>query len=347
MLLAIEAAEANIALMAGRFAGGTRLRPHGKSHKCAELAHRQIRAGAIGLTTATAWEAVAFVNRGIKDVLVANQVVGAEKVAALAAAAREARVTVAVDDAGHARHLAEAAGRAGSTFGVLVEVDVGLARCGVRTPEAAVQLAQAVARLPGLALRGVMGYEGHRALEPDEKARNEGINAAMARLIAAVEALAAAGFPAAIVSAGGTSTAAVTGRLPGITEIQAGSYVLMDNARGPVTPEFQNALTILATVVSRHDTTVVLDTGRKTIGLEMAAPAIAGVTATLRRSGDEHLVFELKEPGPLRVGDQVEVIPGYVPTTVNLHEAYLVMRGGVVVDVWPVLARGAGNSWVP
>ena len=347
MLLDLEAVTRNIVLMAGRFSGGTRLRPHGKSHKCAELARRQIQAGAIGLTVATAWEAVAFANRGIADILIANEVVGAEKLAHLAAAAREARITVAVDDADNARALADAAQKVGREFGVVIDVDVGLARCGIRTPAAALPLAQAVAKLPGLKLCGVMGYEGNFAAELTAETKQQKAVAAMDRLFAVVETLTSAGFPVDIVSAGGTSTAGLTGKFPGLTEVQAGSYVLMDNARRPIASEFQPALTVLATVVSRHGATVVLDAGRRTVGLEIAAPSIVGVNATLRRSGDEHLVFDLATESPLRVGDHVEVVPGYVPTTVNLHDAYLVMREGQVVEVWPVLARGAGNPWVP
>lgn len=347
MLLDADAAEANIGRMAARCAHGPRLRPHGKSHKCAELARLQRRAGAVGLTVATAWEAVAFAQQGLDDILVANEVVGAAKLAHLAAAARERRITVAVDAADNARAVAAAARAAGSTLGVLIDVDVGLGRCGIRTPAEAAPLARTIAGLDGLELRGVMGYEGHfpAELEPAEKIRRAA--EAMNRLSAVVSVLGAAGFPAGIVSAGGTSTVDYTGTSSHVTELQAGSYALMDNGRRPVAPGFQPALTVLASVVSRHGDTLVLDAGRRTVGLELAAPSLVGVAAAFRRGGDEHLIFDLSEENPLRSGDRVEVIPGYAPTTVNLHEAYLVVRGEIVGDVWPVLARGAGQPWVP
>lgn len=347
MLLDVELAMRNIALLAERLNGAARLRPHGKSHKCAELVELQIKSGAIGLTVATAWEAVAFANRGIEDLLVANEVMGSDKLEHLAAAAREARITVAVDDASNAADLARAARKAGSEIGVLIDVDVGMARCGVRTHAQALQLAQSISQLAGVKLRGVMGYEGHCALEVDRTLRAEKATTAMKRLLATVEALKAGGFSIEIVSAGGTSTTDLTGKIVGVTEIQAGSYVLMDNARRTIAPDFKVAMTLLATVVSRHGRTIVIDAGRKTIGLDIAAPSLVGISGSLRKSSDEHLIFELTEDRPLRVGDRVDVVAGYIPTTINLHEAYLVMQGGKVVDVWPVLARGAGNPWVP
>jgi D-serine deaminase-like pyridoxal phosphate-dependent protein len=347
LLLDAGAATANIALLAARFAGGPRLRPHGKSHKCAELAHLQVRAGAIGLTVATAWEAIAFAQHGIDDLLVANEVTEPTKLAHLAAAARENRITVAVDDAGNARALAAAARAAGSTLGVLIDVDVGLGRCGLRDPAAALPLAEIIASLPGLELRGVMGYEGHFPAELDASAKEARAADAMRRLFAVVDLLRSAGHATGIVSAGGTSTTAFTGKHPGVTELQAGSYVLMDNGRRPVAPEFQPALTVLASVVSRQGSTLVLDAGRRTIGLELAAPSLVGVPATFRRGGDEHLIFDLADESPLRAGDRVEIIPGYAPTTINLHEAYLVLRDDAVAEVWPILARGAGQPWVP
>src|SRR5206468_12804717 len=136
-------------------------RPHAKSHKCAQIARMQVEAGAVGITAATVWEAVTLVRAGIEDVLIANEVVGEEKIRQLALAAQNARITVAVDDERHARALSAAAGAAGSEIGVLVDVDVGMDRCGVRNREEALRLAEQLSRLPGLRLRGVMGYEGH------------------------------------------------------------------------------------------------------------------------------------------------------------------------------------------
>src|SRR5262249_9804315 len=157
----------NIAVMAARTPGPTRLRPHAKSHKCAEIARLQLEAGAIGMTTATVWEAVALVHAGIEDVRIANESGGEEKIRGLSETARNARATVAVDDVRNAERLSAAAGAAGSEIGVLVDVDVGMNRCGVRNEEQALRLAERVARLPHLRLWGVMGYEGHCGMEAD------------------------------------------------------------------------------------------------------------------------------------------------------------------------------------
>src|SRR5262249_42091264 len=160
-----------------------------KSHKSAEIARMQIEAGAIGLTTATVWEAGAVVAAGLDDLLIANEVVGEAKIRHLAEIARTARVTVAVDHVRNAEALSAAAAGVGTKIGVLIDVDVGLGRCGARTEEEARILAKQVSRLPGIDLRGVMGYEGHCALEPDRGKRAAAVQTAMQRLVAAADLL--------------------------------------------------------------------------------------------------------------------------------------------------------------
>jgi D-serine deaminase-like pyridoxal phosphate-dependent protein len=339
----------NIAAMAARTRGPTRLRPHAKSHKCAQIARLQVEAGAIGVTTATVWEAAALVQAGIEDVLIANQVVGEEKVRRLAEAACQARLTVAVDDSGNAEALSAAARAAGSEIGVLVEIDVGMNRCGVRSWEEAVQVAERVHSLPGLRFRGVMGYEGHCSMEADRTVRARNANAAMEYLLSVADALAGAGLPVEVVSAGGTGTYDLTGMNPRVTEIQAGSYVFMDAARLAIISEFAPALTVLATVISRQGSTLVLDSGKKTVSPDFTLPTIVGFSpdqVVARKFAEEHLLCEVAADCSLAVGDRVELVPGYCPTTVNLHEVYHVVEEGVVVDLWPVLARGAGTGGI-
>jgi D-serine deaminase-like pyridoxal phosphate-dependent protein len=156
-----------------------------------------------------------------------------------------------------------------------------------------------------------------------------------------VDQLAAAGHPMEIVSAGGTGTYDITGLHPRVTEVQAGSYVFMDVGRLAIVPDFAPALTVLCTVVSRQGTTAVLDGGRKTVGAELGLPQPVGVAGTTRALNEEHLLLDVPADSPLRVGDTVEVIPGYAPTTVNLHEVYHVVEDGVIQDIWPIRARGA------
>lgn len=343
LLLDLDRVRSNIADMARRVAAmDVGLRPHAKLHKNPTIARMQIDAGAVGLTVATVWEAAMMVRAQIPNVLIANEVVGREKIRALAETAGEGEVTAAVDDAGNARDLSAAAGEAGSTIGVLVEVDVGMARGGVRSAEAALELARAIADLPGLRLHGLMGYEGHCNSEQDRAERERKVREANGALLEATEVVRAAGIECPVVSAGSTNTYDITGANPGITELQAGSYVFMDAYHGLLAPEFPPALTVLATVVSRHGASVILDSGRKTVGGEPGVPRVDLEGWRTRGLAEEHMLLEAPASSAVGVGDRLRVIPGYAPTTVNLHDVYYVVEEGVVADVWPILARGPG-----
>jgi D-serine deaminase-like pyridoxal phosphate-dependent protein len=215
-------------------------------------------------------------------------------------------------------------------------------RCGVRSAEEACSLAKKLGSLPGLRLRGVMGYEGHCALEVNRGVRAAKAGEAMNKLLAVADALEADGFEIEIVSAGGTGTYDLTGANPRITEIQAGSYVFMDVTRLPIAPAFEIGLTVLCTVVSRTADTVVLDCGKKAIGADFMLPRLMGSGLPARACAEEHLLFDVDDNHPLEVGDRVEVISGYCPITVNIHEVYHVIEDGRVVDIWPILTRGTG-----
>jgi D-serine deaminase-like pyridoxal phosphate-dependent protein len=341
LLLDVEAARENIRRMADSLTGSAKLRPHAKLHKSPQIARWQLEAGAIGITTATVWEAAMLAEEGIGDLLIANQVVGPGKIRCAAEVARETTLMVAVDDCDNAEALAAAAQAAGSRIGVLIDVDTGMNRCGVRSAEDALRVAACVSGLSGLQLRGVTGYEGHCVLEPDRATRTAKANRAMDYLLSVVDQLAAAGHDMEIISAGGTGTYDITGLHPRITEVQAGTYVLMDAGRLAIAPAFAPALTVLCTVLSRQGTTAVLDGGRKTIGAELGLPQLVDVAGSVRALNEEHLLVDVPVDSPLRVGDVVEVVPGYAPTTVNLHEVYHVVKDGVIEEIWPVLARGA------
>jgi len=348
LILDLDKARRNIAFMAERMgAFKARLRPHTKVEKSPELARLQVDAGAIGVCTATVWEAIVMSRSGIEDVLIANQVGGREKIRALAAAARDGLLSVAVDDARNAQDLSAAAAGAGSEIGVLIEVDIGMGRGGVRSPEEAVVLARCLQKLPSLRLRGVQGYEGHCMLEPDPDLRKQKVGQALARLAAAVDQLAQAGFSCEVVSAGGTGTYDITGNHPLVTEIQAGSYVFMDNFHGNLVPGFVRALTVLGTVIIQHGKTIVFDSGRKSIGVDYVLPTLIDYPDyQARYFAEEHAVFDVDERCRLTLGDRAELTPGYAPTTVNLYDAYHVVENGVVVDIWPIVPRGPGHAGV-
>jgi D-serine deaminase-like pyridoxal phosphate-dependent protein len=344
LILDLPVARRNITKMAERLKSmPARLRPHIKVHKSPELARMQIDAGAIGISTATVWEAIVMVRSGIDGVFVVNTVAGREKLAALAAIAKDADVMVAVDDAENTAEIAAAARAANSTIGVLIEVDTGMDRAGVDTPEQAVELARRIAPLQGIRLVGVTGYEGHCSLTPERDLRSQRQKVAMSMLVESAEMIRADGLPCPIVSAGGTATWDWTATTPGITEIQAGSYAVMDNFHAPMAGDFEKALTVLATVISRPPDRVIVDAGNKSL----AAPAlttIRGHDLAAFRFDEEHGLFVADANYPLRVGDVVELVPGYAPGTVNWYDAYHVVDGDRVVDIWPVIPRGPGHG---
>jgi D-serine deaminase-like pyridoxal phosphate-dependent protein len=345
LLLDLDVARRNIAIMAERFRElPAELRPHIKVHKSPELSLLQAEAGAIGVACATVWEAQVMAEAGIDDVLVANQVIHPDKVARLAELATRHRITVAVDDARNIDQLDHAAGEAGSTLELLIEIDVGMERCGVRTKEEVLPLAERIAGLEQVDLRGMQGYEGHCMLEPDREVRLREAHAANAKLIEAVDDLQQHGFQCEVVSAGGTGTYFITGANPRITEVQAGSYALMDCFHGSLVPGgFEIALTVLGTVVSRQGNTVVLDSGRKSVGIDFVLPPmVAYPEGEIRYYAEEHALFDFPGPPPVDLGDRAEIMAGYGPTTVNLYDVFHVVEGGIVTDIWPVTPRGPG-----
>jgi D-serine deaminase-like pyridoxal phosphate-dependent protein len=346
LILDLDVARKNIATMAERLSRlNAKLRPHVKVQKSAELARLQIAAGAIGVCTATVWEAIAMSRAGIADVMIANETGGRDKLRSLAEAARDARFTATIDHPANARELAAALRAAGSRLDVVIEIDVGMGRGGVRSAEEAVALARHVAAFPELRFRGVQGYEGHCMLEPDRALRLQKARAAIDQVGAVIDRLAAAGFRCEIVSAGGTGTYDITGGDPRVTEIQAGSYVFMDNFHGNLVPGFAHALTVLGTVTIQHGNTIVLDAGRKSIGIDFVPPTMVKYPAyPARYFAEEHALFDVDAGCPLKLGDTAELIPGYAPTTVNLYDVYHVVENGVVVDIWPILPRGPGHA---
>lgn len=344
LLLHYSKLERNVREMVGLLSAQTKLRPHAKTHKSPQVAALQIAHGAIGATTATVWEAAALAEAGIDDILIANEVVGDVRIRCLIEASRRARITVAVDDQRNAVRLSDAAAQAETELGVVVEVDIGMGRCGVRTVVDACQLATLLSTLPGLRFQGVTGYEGHCALEPDRALRAERAEAALDHLLAVVEAIESTGLEVEIVASGGTGTYDMTGDRDRVTEIQAGSYAFMDTAHAAVVSGFEFALTVLSTIISRQGDTLVLDAGKKTLGLDTPPPLLSGHGASVRYVAEEHTVLQLDGDADLDAGDVVEVIPSYCPVTVNLHEVYNVVDEDHVTSIWPILARGAGWS---
>jgi len=349
LVLDRAALDRNIRRMAAFFADGPcRLRPHFKAHKTPAIARRQLAAGSCsGLTCATVGEAE-IVSAFCDDILIANEVIGADRCGRVAAVARALRgrrgvaVTVAVDSPTGIDQLAAAARAADSVIGVLVDVDVGQNRCGVTSADAALDLARRAMTHDGLALRGVMGYEGHVQPIRERTSREEAARQAMTALVAVAGRLRGAGLPCDIVSAGGTGTFDVSGRVSGVTEIQAGSYALMDTDYDGVGVPFEQAFWVLGTVVSRPAADrCVADCGHKSATKDHGVPVVHGVPgATITALNDEHAVIALPVDSQLRVGDRVRLVPSHVDPTANLHDVFFVIDGDAVVETWPIEARG-------
>jgi D-serine deaminase-like pyridoxal phosphate-dependent protein len=250
---------------------------------------------------------------------------------------------VAVDDVENAEQIAAAARHAGSKVGVLIEVDTGMDRAGVDTPEQAAVLARKLATIDGLRFLGVTGYEGHCSLTPERDLRATRQRAAMSLLAEAADQISSAGIPCPIVSAGGTATWDWTAADPRVTEIQAGSYAVMDNFHAPMAGDFERALTVAATVISRPPDRVIVDAGNKSLGFP-ALSTIVGHDLPGLRFDEEHGIFTANSSYPLRVGDVVELVPGYAPGTFNWYDAFHVVEGDHVIDIWPVIPRGPGHG---
>jgi D-serine deaminase-like pyridoxal phosphate-dependent protein len=348
LLLDLDAFERNVARMAAFFAGKpATIRPHSKSHKCPHIALRQLEAGAIGITCAKLSEAEVMAKAGIRDILVANQVVGRVKIGRATDLAGQCDLMLAVDDANNVQQLSEACVAKGVTLRVLVEVDIGMARCGVQPGQPALDLARRVAKAPGLKLEGLMAYEGHLVMVDDRDERAEKVRAAFEPLGETVALLKRDGLPVEIVSGGGTGTYHITSTLPFVTELQCGSYVLMDTKYRTIQPDFESALTVLSTVVSRPvPNRIVTDAGLKSMTIEFGWPRpLDGEGVSVRHLSEEHGNLDLAEGGRFdgKPGDRIRFMPSHCCTTVNLHEAFHVIQDGKLVDIWPIAARGCSQ----
>ena len=347
LVLDIDAAQRNIDHMASELKqmGAATIRPHYKTHKSPDLARRQLQAGAGGLSMATVWEAAVLAAAGMDDLFVVNTVAHPAKLRTLAGLARDHRILVAVDEAANAAAQSAAAVAAGSTLGIMVEVDTGMNRCGVDSARECLALARRVTDLPGLRFEGITGYEGHCSMTPGSDLRHERQREAMTFFTGVADLLEADGIPCKIRSAGGIATWKWTAAFPGLTEIQVGTYVVMDNFHGRMVPGFEHSLTIAATVISRQSGKVIVDAGNKSVA-DPADVTMVGHDHPVLRFDEEHGIFDAAGGSPLRVGDPVRLVPGYSPSTVNWYDAYHVVQGDIVVDIWPVIPRGPGHHGI-
>ena len=347
LLLDLVAFERNVTTMADA-ARGVRLRPHAKSHKCPEIALRQIAAGAVGVCCQKVSEAAAMVDGGVGDVLVSNEVVGRAKLARLAELAQRARVSVCVDDATNAGELDDAARAAGVRLDVLVEVDVGANRCGVEPGEPALRLARVVSGSRHLRFAGIHAYHGAAQHLRSVTERSAAIALAAEKARRTRDLLEDEGLECESVTGAGTGTFLFE-RGSGVwTELQPGSYIFMDADYGRNAwegfPRFEQSLYIWTTAMSAPvPGRVVVDAGLKAHSFDSGNPLVAGWPGVeYVRGSDEHGVLKVASGAraPAR-GEKLRLIPGHCDPTVNLYDWLVCYRGERVEALWPVAARGA------
>ena len=357
LVVDLDAMERNLAAMAAfARAHGMRLRPHAKMHKCAAIARLQMAAGAVGVCVQKTSEAEALAAAGIDDIYISNEVIAPAKLARVAALARRIKLAIAVDSAEGVERLAAAMRDAKATIDVFVEVDVGQGRCGVPAVAAGMLAQHVASHAPpdgGLRLAGLQAYHGaaqhlRGAAEREAASRHA---ASLAR--AAQASITAAGIACRLVTGAGTGTFAFDAASGVWGELQAGSYLFMDrdyadNAPGPNTPRFEHALFVKSQVMSRGTSHAVVDAGHKSHAVDSGPPRVWRRELDVTNVSDEHAVLRVRAGGASaelpQLGETVWLVPGHCDPTVNLHDRYVAVRGGldsgVVAAVWAIEARG-------
>lgn len=351
LVVDLAAADRNISRLA-EFARthAISLRPHFKAHKCTQLMRRQMNAGSCtGVTCQTAWEAATLAHSGVRDILVSNEVVDRASLGHLAAAAATASVTVCVDSMTNARTLDEIATARDIYLGVLLEVDVGMGRCGMPWDSPVLlDIARFVASSGRLRMRGLQGYEGHASPQEDRSLRRTLVWQAAQALTAARATLASAGIDCQTISGSGTGTFDLAAETGVWTELQAGSYVLMDASYARLKLPFENALYCLSTVVSRRGPDVaILDAGLKALTVDKGMPRAITPGLRVLRLADEHAVAATSADLVVDIGAKVWLQPAHVDPAVNLHDALFVWDPGIGMLVWPVDGRRRTVEWRP
>jgi 3-hydroxy-D-aspartate aldolase len=352
LIVDLDALDRNLHALPAKIAGKpVQLRPHSKTHKSPIIALKQIELGAVGVCCQKVAEAEALVAGGVRDILVANEVVGSIKLHRLAALARHASIAVCVDDAGNIADLEDAAARFEARIKVLVEIDVGAGRCGVGSSEAALALAQVIAQSKYLAFDGLQAYQGGAQHLRSYDERRQAIERAVQFAAQTKALIEASGTPCPRVTGAGTGSYAFEAASSVYTELQCGSYIFMDadynrnlDASGKADPEFEQSLFIWTTVMSRPSAErAIVDAGLKALSVDSGLPVVADLPDVFyARASDEHGKLEVRRPSDgIDIGDKIRLIPGHCDPTVNLYDWYVGIRRNQVECLWPVAARGA------
>lgn len=348
LILDLDVFERNLNRMAQE-TRRVRLRPHAKSHKCPEIALRQLQAGAVGICCQTLSEAAVFAQAGVKDILVTNQLVGARKLSHVRALAESVRLGVLVDDEDHVQALSRVMVGSQTELDVYVELDVGAGRCGCSV-EMAVILARQIHALDGIRFAGLHAYHGAAQHLRTPRERAAAIKFASSRVRQAIQQIEAVGMSVPVVTGAGTGTFWLERDSGVYQEVQPGSYVFMDrdyadNEMGLGDVRFEHALFVLTTVQSIAQKRIaVVDAGLKASSMDSGMPSIWGrPELQYVKASDEHGVVQSKNDDlQLSLGEQLQLIPGHCDPTVNLYDELIVVKEGRVHAIWPILARGAG-----
>ena len=352
LLLDLDAFDSNIAKMAAHLKARNKgFRPHGKTHKCPEVARALIRAGAVGCCAARLSEAEVFAEFGIPGLLITTAVIGRDKIKrAIALAAKAPDTMFVVDDAQNVRDINDAAGARGGGPSINLAVDLFFGRTGIEPGQPAVELVQLIDSLPNVTFAALQSYDGQAAHTTPFDARGARTNGTMSRAVETRAMIERAGIACPIVTGGSTGTYRFDADNPGLTELQPGSFIFMDmeygQIGGPDGPEyrdFKNALTVITTVVSRPKGMAIVDGGYKAFSTDRPfTPAPLGVEGvTYEWAGDEHgRLYMNGAARDLKVGDRIEFLPPHIDPTVNLYDQIYALRGERVEAVWPIAARG-------
>ena len=339
LLVDLDVMERNLETMARFFCNRpAKLRPHFKNHRVLDLAARQMEHGAIGITCARLWQAERLAGFGIRDILIANEIAGQTPIERFVELSREIPVLVAVDNPKIVADMARLARNRKAEVNVLVDVDLGLKRCGMPPGEPAAALAKTVVE-SGLKFRGLMGYEGHLQPLPPGAEKERAVTEAMQALARTKQRIESSGIPVGIVSCGGTGDYSIAGVHAVVTENQAGSYLLMDTWYAPVAPDFKVALSVLVTVISKTaGERLVVDAGCKAISGERGLPSVKGMTGLrLKALHAEHAPIAIEDRDiDVDVGDKIEIAVHYHDGTINLHKRMYGVRNGKVERIFTI-----------
>jgi len=340
LILELAAFEKNLETLNRAVGGKVRIRPHAKTHKCPDVAKRQIALGAVGMCCQKVSEAEAMVDGGIADVLVTNEIVGAPKIARLASLAQRAHVGVCVDNLQNVRDLAQC----GAELDVYIELEVGMRRCGISPGPQALELAREITRARNLRFAGLHAYHGRAQHMRTMEERQAAIEGSAQHVYEMKRLLQEADIDCPIVTGAGSGTFMLEVEAGAWDEIQPGSYAFMDvdyakNEWAAPLPRFEHALFILATVMSRAAQHAVVDAGLKASSVDSGMPTVWNSPLRYTRASDEHGWIE--GAALPKLGEKVLLVPGHCDPTINLYDWYVCVRNGIVEALWPITARGA------